>query len=721
VLSPPENLSRIRLFSSTTSWFEVFATNLVNGIVEISEAQWSQLSGSVLAQVVTTDGSFGHEDGAGTQVAEEEDSPSQSFGFVDERPLLKENLKFLLRSATVSQAFGYESWLEPDGTAASSAGTDPWVWLGRPTGANDYEYSGFRVFSASRDYSLLQTWRGVRENYLWRNFLFDQQDPFTGVYYDTADQIRGVDDPLYEFSGSVTNSVPAPLLTNGSTSAFYYRWTPTAGTEPAAYAQAGLQTNVSGQVYLPNGVRNLYGLPVMAIKGADATVAAGASPFWFWDEVAPWYVQTETPVLQTVGYYFNSQTPYFRYNAPPPPLPGTPDFTVTNTTPLLIAPFGQLYTVAGWAKQAITNGYAGKYGYLEQYFDKAYTVDTNGVATTTETGLLSPYGEFLPTQPGRAALVTIPDIETSERGTCIVYVVKMELDVNHDGMIDRTLGGPDNTSFSRPVRFWANNDYERNGVDLNVPGASDYSDGRITATRDLEDFARMWVSGLPSLHSSNGFTVALNWRGVSGSPKIKIYPAAEADGGIGYLTNAVTALSQLTIQVGQPSPGQTLGEVAPGQPLEFPANYFAQFGRKHFLFEGSGMGRGELVLTIRQGTNTLVETSVFLELLDVKQMYERWTVGEAPSMQPTNAPFLAADALPVGTAPFQYAYDARTDTNTSYVLHIHGWNQNTVRKKRLRGYNVQTPLLAGVSRAVWCIPMAHGLRFQRHSRRNVRR
>ena len=93
---------------------------------------------------------------------------------------------------------------------------------------------------------------------------------------------------------------------------------------------------------------------------------------------------------------------------PAPPLPGSPTFSVTNTSPLLITGFGGPITVSGWAIADHHKSYNGKYAYLEQYFDKAYTMGTNGVATTNAAGLLSPYGEFFPMQPGPAALVTAP-------------------------------------------------------------------------------------------------------------------------------------------------------------------------------------------------------------------------------------------------------------------------------------------------------------------------
>ena len=52
--------------------------------------------------------------------------------------------------------------------------------------------------------------------------------------------------------------------------------------------------------------------------------------------------------------------------------------------------------------------------------------DTNGNVTTNTTGILSPYGSFFATEPGPAALVTMPDVDTGARGTGTVYCVSVE-------------------------------------------------------------------------------------------------------------------------------------------------------------------------------------------------------------------------------------------------------------------------------------------------------
>ena len=66
------------------------------------------------------------------------------------------------------------------------------------------------------------------------------------------------------------------------------------------------------------------------------------------------------------------------------------------------------------------------------------------------------------------------------QGQFPVYVVKLALDVNHDGIMDLTFSGPDNTIPERPFVFWANNNYDRLTIDSD--DAAYYDDDVMTAT-----------------------------------------------------------------------------------------------------------------------------------------------------------------------------------------------------------------------------------------------
>ena len=147
----------------------------------------------------------------------------------------------------------------------------------------------------------------------------------------------------------------------------------------------------------------------------------------------------------------------------PYPLPILDNFNVTNQTPtVMFGSVGQPMILGAWAKYSIQGSSPTKYAYLGQYFfTNAFMLDANGNVTTTNTGVVSPYGEFFPTQPGPVALITMPDIDTQMQATGIVQVISLALDANHDGTIDTTFNGPDFVSANHPYLFWANNNYDR--------------------------------------------------------------------------------------------------------------------------------------------------------------------------------------------------------------------------------------------------------------------
>jgi hypothetical protein len=294
--------------------------------------------------------------------------------------------------------------------------------------------------------------------------------------------------------------------------------------------------------------------------------------------------------------------------------------------------------------------------------------------TTNRAGFLSPYGEFLPMQPGPAALVTLPDLDTGQRGTGIVHVIKLQLDVNHDGTMDLSFGGPDNTSQERPFVFWLNNDHDAPGhggaPDRELPcppAAPDYLTGGIYSARDLEDYARLWFIGLPPLSAANGYSVSLSWGTIaSGHPSILIFQAWEADGGIAYLTNAFTAADQLNSS----DYNRSIGTVS-NSALAFPPDAFAGGGNYHFLFEAAGVGSGQLMLTVSQGTNILAQTSAWLDLRDVKDMFEQARVTNVvttfPAMRNT-----------INTSDFTIDHQLPTSSDEAkeVIVLVHGWNND---------------------------------------------
>ena len=215
----------------------------------------------------------------------------------------------------------------------------------------------------------------------------------------------------------------------------------------------------------------------------------------------------------------------------PFPLPIFDDFNVTNLTPsLIIGTIGQPMIVGGWAKYSIQNGSTatGKYGYLGQYFEtNAFLLNSDGSTSTNSAGVVSPYGNFFPLQAGSAELVTMPDIDSPyEQGTSVVRIISMNVDTDHDGVMDLSYAGPDQVSQSRPFRFRANDNQDAgdDGGNYGVPGltaplADGYNwqevDGdlnplyRVHGTRDLVDFFPVYLN-IGSLFQSNAWSAGIS-------------------------------------------------------------------------------------------------------------------------------------------------------------------------------------------------------------------
>ena len=75
-------------------------------------------------------------------------------------------------------------------------------------------------------------------------------------------------------------------------------------------------------------------------------------------------------------------------------------------------------------------------------------------------------------------------------------------------------------------------------------------------------------------------------------------------------------------------------QAGPGRASSSTSVSLTVWAGNHFIWCGVSNGTGALTLTISQGsTNTLAQTSAYIQLLDIKQMYERWTVGETPKLR----------------------------------------------------------------------------------------
>ena len=657
--------------------------------------------------------------------------------YFDGRAQLKQNLIFLLRAAPVDSPFAYIEighYLDTNNIDFANFTNPP-----------SYAYAGFYQLDevANRDTygwyenpGSFDVYWPFENNYRYRNFVFNSSEldgngrittGAGGNYYDNYIDIPAWGDfpgglmLLYpitcQFQPPATSgaTIPSVLATNDT------RWLASYALDSPSYWLWKIgATNSGGVNGLFNNIQNWFGLPMRSVNigynagssfgtnvlAAGNTTTAGGNGGYF-------YPETAQPQFQTVEYdFWNADWPYNDL------LPGQAGFSSTNTSRLLITsvgvtyfPVGYIYgpyafRVNGYAKLAVTNGYNGVYGYLGQYFDKAYTM-TNGTATTNITGVLSPYGDFFATQPGSAALVTMPDPDTGQRGTGTVYCVSVVIDRAQGSNMDLSFNGRDATSQASPMVAWANNNFDRwtwdaddqtnyqDDVQLGfcpyTPGTPTpdcnyrdaYGNRVIPCARDLQDFFRLWVCGITTnllAALPAGSTVTLNWGDVgspnSANPTIDLFQAVEANGGIGYLTNETIALQQIN-----PVYSSYVGRLGPGQSVQLNSSLFGGWAGNHFIWCGVTNGIGQLNLTIADASgNVLAQASQWIQIVDIKQMYERWTVGDNPTNTPATTASLATENLPVGAPAFQYS--SPQNTNTPYILFVHGWNMESWEKDR---------------------------------------
>jgi alpha-tubulin suppressor-like RCC1 family protein len=743
----PSDVQTIRLNwtddNNNTVAQDIAAGTLTNGIYRIPDTDVIYVLGNtVMVQAIATNGTASPLVQAGT-------IPNDAPYFVDGRQHMKQNLNFMIRGASQTKPFFAEIT-----SARYFFWDDVAIFYDSYEGGMNQNANDFEEFSFLHHVSENV---GSEEDMYY--FQLDNLWPFT-INYDLADYFVDVTrtnlpfgSTNFNFEPDFTTNIPAPAILDHADP--YWILQPAFEPSNAVWGVAMptptnwavTVTSTQTVATLAAGSHNLFGLPYldgcevdMKQNGFAGSVhslyqiltpggSVTANQGYVIGDYASW---CPAPTLQLANYYFvplinpNKNTmnlsgtfdPNQLFHSgqnwvQPYPTPLDDAFSVTNQTPaVMFGSVGQPMILGGWAKYFIEGSSPAKYAYLGQYFvTNAFKVDDNGNLTSTNTGVVSPYGEFFPTEPGPVAMITLPDIDTGLQGTGLVQVISLALDANHDGTIDTTFNGPDTVSSTHPFRFWVNNNYDRwtpdsdDGTNYMDDVASTdtaayspyYGESRpdfdyrpyattreIPCTRDLEDFARLWVCGMTSnvlAALPPGSTVTLNWGDVgnpnSGNPTIDLFQAVDPDGGIGYLTNATIAAQQII-----PAYAAYVGRLAPGANLLLKTIYYGSWKGNHYIWCGVTNGTGKLTLTIADAnSNVLAQTSTYIQLVDIKQMYERWTVGDNPSVSPTTVAQLATNDLPA-TLSWPFRYTKPNDNATPYILYVHGWNMETWEKDR---------------------------------------
>jgi hypothetical protein len=288
-----------------------------------------------------------------------------------------------------------------------------------------------------------------------------------------------------------------------------------------------------------------------------------------------------------------------------------------------------------------------------------------------------------------------PDIDGC---TLFLYLIPMAIavDANRDGTIAFSGDTRDTTSQDAPFRFWCNDDDDNVGTeerDIIPPGQPDSQDDQIDCRRDLEDFARLHINigGLEEAIANGDIQVGLGWRNVEpvegSSPSIKVYQAAEPDGGDEYVRNSDEAGTWATKQV---SGRYTsfIDTVTPNShSFRFPSWFWestpeglhafdADHANRYLLFEGVTKGKGQLVLTFWKGTTPIGEGGgCWLDIKDIKKMYERYKAmpeGIAPPYNSSTGQF--NNTSTAQKDEMEQTFAKPSDETKDCLVFVHGWN-----------------------------------------------
>lgn len=540
--------------------------------------------------------------------------------------------------------------------------------------------------------------------------------PMGNYAFYTSTYISFVEETYFIYRNTGRFAASDPLVSNPLTRMDHFGLRM---TDPYNYGNDAL--SFAGGTYNIAGLQYLSLSAIVGVNGQNQllgwTLAPGnqvvTGSYYDFDVLQ----NPERPVFRAVDFWFG-YWPNFPQDAA---LPQPQNSLSQNAGAFLVTPIYTWFTNRVWVKEGVYRpgftlqpGYSTPrlYTFMEQYAGTLYqtefssgdvprnysAVNWNGqfkinTNTARQTGLVDS-GYYLRTsEPGKAILTTRP-LEDGSYGELPIYTLAMFVDKNRDGTLDTN----DVTTSASPQVFWVNNDYDRAIYEeknlwdeLDLPAATAVTNDaqyveafqQIPSRRDLEDYDRLHLRGLKELCRDlpTGHTVTLAWKTVQwGDPAIYLFKSVETNGGTRYLTDLFVAEDQMAPTLphdtgprNDPKP-LVAGRVRVGNPLVL-HNSSYRCTNEFFIYCGTSRGAGELAVTVTRGTTVICETSVFLELRDVKELYERWTLGEAGvlGMMPTTNATLFSGGLPGGVSATAFLNDS---TNQPYILYVHGWNMS---------------------------------------------
>ncbi len=269
----------------------------------------------------------------------------------------------------------------------------------------------------------------------------------------------------------------------------------------------------------------------------------------------------------------------------------------------------------------------------------------------------------------------------------LLLPVEVAVDGNRDGEV--TFNGVDRVTNEKPYRFWVNSDKDagddaaaedKNPNDTNIDPDSD--NDTIDCLRDLEDFTQLVLNAgsLAELIESDAIEIGFRFTDVKAGtdPSIRVFYAHEQDGnapdfdGAKYLTDETAAQAQMAHAnsfARVDSGSQSLG-IIPN--TFFDGSFFPEIDSQNpfvrFIFEGISPGEGTLALVVKMSDGTETEAPLLrMELLEVTDMYEHWTVGDDIDFEISAIPDQASRTSDSGT------YDPEGPEEDDCIVFVHGW------------------------------------------------
>ncbi len=284
---------------------------------------------------------------------------------------------------------------------------------------------------------------------------------------------------------------------------------------------------------------------------------------------------------------------------------------------------------------------------------------------------------------------------------CIAYIdsyysCDLMTDADRDGSIDYDT--VDNrTSPSTPYIFWLNNnkDEEYESFDIIEEEDMDCNDNIIRNQRDLEDFSllKLSVSGCMDELTSGKYKCYITFSDITEeTPSINLfsYPGKPSE----YLTNQAEGaklLNKPELFIPQSKGKWHITE-----------EMFSSEGTPTFVFEAKTAGKGALAVQIYDDNDEIIFENplLYLELKDIKNMYERYYIGHSKGNTWQDINLLEAEDIPdtydKNTSGL-FRYDSSSPEEDDYILFVHGWRMKPWKKeaysetayKRLfwQGYN----------------------------------